>query len=51
VPPAAEALLAAALRNPRNQKFFMLSESDLPLYSPEAMYLQARLGAQGSLPS
>ncbi|KAL4424080.1 hypothetical protein ABPG75_001381 [Micractinium tetrahymenae] len=37
---AAEALLAAALKNPRNQKFFMLSESDLPLYSPHVMYLQ-----------
>lgn len=39
---AAEALLAAALKNPRNQKFFMLSESDLPLYSPHVMYLQVR---------
>ncbi|KAI3432241.1 hypothetical protein D9Q98_003802 [Chlorella vulgaris] len=37
---AAEALMAAALRNPRNQKFLILSESDLPLYSPEVMYQQ-----------
>lgn len=37
---AAEALLAAALKNPRNQKFFMLSESDLPLYSPHVFYQQ-----------
>lgn len=32
--------MAAALRNPRNQKFIILSESDLPLYSPEVLYLQ-----------
>jgi hypothetical protein len=44
---AAEALLAAALRNPRNTKFFMLSESDLPLYSPETLYLQVRWGRGG----
>lgn len=37
---AAEALLAAALKNPRNQRFMLLSESDLPLYSPQALYLQ-----------
>ena len=40
LPPAAEALLAAAIRNPRNQKFLILSESDLPLYSPEVLYQQ-----------
>lgn len=34
--------MAAALRNPRNQKFLILSESDLPLYSPEVMYQQVR---------
>lgn len=45
LPPAslrrpAEALLAAALRNPRNLKFLIMSESDLPLYSPEVLYRQ-----------
>lgn len=53
VPPlrcAAEALLAAALRNPRNQKFIILSESDLPLYSPEVLYLQVG-GAASKLPA
>jgi len=45
---AAEALLVAALKNPRNQKFFMLSESDLPLYSPHVTYLQARGNGHGA---
>lgn len=54
LPHAAEALLAAALKNPRNTKFFMLSESDLPLYSPHVMYLQvrplSRCSGWGSMP-
>lgn len=50
---AAEALLAAALRNPRNLKFLIMSESDLPLYSPEVLYRQVsctlRLGRVAAL--
>ena len=37
---ATRALLAAALTNPRNQKFVLLSESDVPLYSPLVLYAQ-----------
>lgn len=37
---AARALLAAALENPRNQRFFLISESTLPLYSPLLWYSQ-----------
>ena len=37
---AAKALLAAALVNPRNQRFFLISESTLPLYSPLLWYSQ-----------
>jgi hypothetical protein len=37
---AARALLAAALTNPRAQKFVLLSESDLPLYHPAALHAQ-----------
>lgn len=33
-------LLAAALKEPLNQKFILLSESGLPLYPPTTTYLQ-----------
>eukprot|EP00798_Chlamydomonas_sp_ICE-L_P022984 gene22984-30172_t len=39
------ALLGAAVRDPLNQKFILLSESCLPLYPPEVMY--AQLMAEG----
>ena len=45
--PAARALLRAALRNPRNRKFVLLSEADLPLYSPLLLYTQASGGWRG----
>ena len=35
-------LLAAAFANPRNQRFVLLSESTLPLYSPMLWYSQVR---------
>ncbi len=41
--PQAEAerrLLKAALENPRNQRFVLLSESCTPLYPPQVVYLQ-----------
>jgi hypothetical protein len=37
---AARALLTAAHRNLRITKFVLLSESDLPLYSPALLYTQ-----------
>jgi Core-2/I-Branching enzyme len=37
---ATRALLAAALTNPRAEKFVLMSESDVPLYSPMALYTQ-----------
>lgn len=37
---AERALLAAGLTNPRAAKFVLLSESDVPLYSPQAVYAQ-----------
>ena len=37
---AAHNLLAAALEEPLNQKFILLSESGLPLYPPTTTYLQ-----------
>lgn len=37
---ATRALLAAALTNSRAKKFVLLSESDVPLYSPMALYTQ-----------
>ena len=37
---AARNLLGAALRDPLNQKFILLSESGLPLYPPTTTYLQ-----------
>ena len=37
---AARNLLGAALREPLNQKFILLSESGLPLYPPTTTYLQ-----------
>lgn len=37
---ATRALLAAALTNPRAEKFLLMSESDVPLYSPMALYTQ-----------
>ena len=37
---AARHLLAAALANPSNQRFVLLSESGIPLYPPAAMHLQ-----------
>ena len=37
---ATRALLAAALTNPRAKKFVLMSESDVPLYSPMALYTQ-----------
>lgn len=49
-------MLAAALKEPRNQRFLLLSESCAPLYPPAVVYQQARLkspvplrqsGAQG----
>lgn len=33
-------LLAAALRNPLNQRFVLLSESCIPLYPPGLVWLQ-----------
>lgn len=33
-------LLEKALEDPRNQKFVLLSESDIPLYSPLVVYHQ-----------
>lgn len=49
-PPQAEAerlLLLAALRDPRNQRMVLLSESCAPLYPPQVSSL---LGWQGKLP-
>ena len=43
---AARAMLAAAYANPRNQKFMLLSESDVPLYSPHVVYAQVRRGGR-----
>eukprot|EP00887_Chlorella_sp_A99_P000994 scaffold5.g994.t1 len=37
---AARTLLAAAAANPHAQKFMLLSESDVPLYSPHMVYSQ-----------
>ena len=37
---AAVAMLRAALANPLNQRFIMLSEACAPLYPPEVMYVQ-----------
>ncbi len=37
---AARHLLAAALADPNNQRFVLLSESGIPLYPPAAMHLQ-----------
>ena len=37
---ATRALLAAGLTNPRASKFVLISESDVPLYSPMALYSQ-----------
>ena len=37
---ATRALIAAALTNPRAAKFVLLSESDIPLYSPLTVYAQ-----------
>ncbi|PRW32548.1 Transcription initiation factor TFIID subunit 13 [Chlorella sorokiniana] len=37
---AARTLLRAAYRNPRVTKFALMSESDLPLYSPHLLYTQ-----------
>lgn len=37
---ASRILLRAALADPANQKFIMLSESDIPLYPPTAIWLQ-----------
>lgn len=37
---ATRALMAAALTNPRAAKFVLLSESDIPLYSPLTVYAQ-----------
>lgn len=39
-PASARALLRAAYRNPRVTKFALMSESDLPLYSPHLLYSQ-----------
>ena len=38
---ASRVLLAAAFANPRNQRFVLLSDSTLPLYSPMLWYSQA----------
>lgn len=40
-------LLAAALKDPLNQRFVLLSESCVPLYSPQVVYMQL-LSEQGS---
>ncbi|KAK9792478.1 hypothetical protein WJX73_003670 [Symbiochloris irregularis] len=37
---AARSLIKHALENPLNQKFMLVSESDIPLYSPQVMYQQ-----------
>ncbi len=37
---AERALLAAALSDPLNQRFVLLSDSCLPLYPPATIYLQ-----------
>ena len=37
---AARKLLGAALKDPLNKKFILLSESGLPLYPPTTTYLQ-----------
>lgn len=37
---AARLLLQEALRDPRNQRFLLLSESDVPLWPPGLLYLQ-----------
>ena len=37
---AARNLLRAAVRDPLNQKFVLLSESGIPLYPPTAVYAQ-----------
>ena len=37
---AQEAMIRAALANPQNQRFVLLSESCLPLYPPEVLYVQ-----------
>lgn len=39
-PSSARVLLRAAYRNPRVTKFALMSESDLPLYSPHLLYSQ-----------
>lgn len=44
---ASRTLLAAALRDPLNQRFVLLSESCVPLYSPQVVYMQL-LSEQGS---
>ena len=37
---AARNLLAVALADPLNQKFMLLSETDIPLYPPTVVYIQ-----------
>lgn len=37
---ASRTLLAAALKDPLNQRFVLLSESCVPLYSPQVVYMQ-----------
>lgn len=36
-------LRTQALRNPVNQKFVLISESGIPLYPPQVLYLQLLL--------
>ena len=38
-------------RNPRNQRFMLLSESDVPLYSPHLVYTQVRLVGRCAVPT
>lgn len=42
-------LLLAALEDPSNQRFFLLSESCVPLYTPQVTYLQSLSLQQSSL--
>lgn len=39
---AVKNMMAAALEEPRNQRFLLLSESCAPLYPPAVVYQQAR---------
>jgi len=39
---AVKNMMAAALAEPRNQRFLLLSESCAPLYPPAVVYQQAR---------